>query len=124
MLALWSALFFLLAPHMHENHAMLALGLLAAAWAMGQKVGWQLSIATVIILGNCILHDHQLLRNLFPTWPEGWQTLILTPGQTVDNVSPLTIILAVTSLILAGFWTVKFLTAKKTAEEAGRVTSE
>jgi len=124
MLALWSALFFLLAPHLHENHAMLALGLLAAAWAIGQKVGWQLCIATVLILGNCVLHDHQLLRALFPNSSEGWQTLILTPGQTIDNTSPLTVVLTGSGLILTGFWALRFLTARKTLEETGRVTSE
>jgi Gpi18-like mannosyltransferase len=122
MLALWAAAFFLLAPHLHENHAMLALGLLAAAWALGQKVGWQLAIATVLILGNCVLHDHQLLRVLFPDSSTGWQTFILTPGQTIDNTSPLTVILTGSSLILYAYWAISFLARHN--DEPGRVTTE
>jgi dolichyl-phosphate-mannose-protein mannosyltransferase len=122
MLALWAAAFFLLAPHMHENHAMLALGLLAAAWALGQKVGWQLVIATALILGNCALHDHQLLRALFPNSLEGWQTLVLTSEQTIDNTSTLTVILAALSLILTTYWAIIFLFRK--SENLERITSE
>jgi Gpi18-like mannosyltransferase len=118
MLALWAAVFFLLAPHMHENHAMLALGLLAAAWALGQKVGWQLAIATVLILGNCALHDHQLLRALFPDSSQGWQELVLTPGLTTDNSSPLTVILAASSLILTGYWAISFLSGRVKLSES------
>ncbi len=124
MLALWAAVFFLLAPHMHENHAMLALGLLAMAWALGQKVGWQLGIATVLILGNCALHDHQLLRALFPDSSTGWQTIILMPGQTIDNSSPLTVVLTITGLILTAVWAILFLSSSKTPDKTERVSSE
>jgi dolichyl-phosphate-mannose-protein mannosyltransferase len=122
MLALWAVAFFLLAPHMHENHAMLALGLLAMAWALGQKVGWQFWIATVLILGNCVLHDHPLLRALFPNSSAGWQMLILTPGQTIDNMSPLTVVLAASGLALTAWWALHFLTRRK--DDTERVTTE
>jgi dolichyl-phosphate-mannose-protein mannosyltransferase len=119
MLALWAATFFLLAPHMHENHAMLALGLLAMAWAMGQKVVWQLSIATVLILGNCVLHDHVILRNLFPDGSGGMELLVLSAGQTIGNMSPLTVVLAIASLVLVSVWMVLFLSDKHETEPTG-----
>ena len=112
MLASWSGAVFLFMPYMHENHAMLALSLIMAAWALGRKLGWQLWLATVLILGNCILHDNMILRSSLAIDSSFWAKFIMLRGVDLDNVSLLTIVLSAASVILWMWWAGSFLWRK------------
>ncbi len=114
MLALWSGAVFLFSPYMHENHAMLALSLIMCAWAMGRKVGWQLWLATMLILSNCLLHDETILGGPFAGDGSFWTELVVLRGREQVNISPLTTVLAAASVILWMWWALSYLWRRKT----------
>ncbi len=116
MVALWALWFFLLAPQQHENHAMLALALLAAVWAAGRKVGWAFAAMSLFIPLNCLLHDERLLRVLFIQPTEGIAAWILTPGTFSNNFSPATALIALASLVVGVVWWVRYFGAVKVAQ--------
>ena len=116
MVVLWALWFFLLAPQQHENHAMMALALLAVIWAMGRKVGMAFAAMSLLIPLNCLLHDERLMRALFIQPTEGLAAWILTPGTYTNNFSPLTALVSLASLAVGIVWWVRYFWIRKAAQ--------
>jgi len=109
MMAVWSMLSFLFMPCMHENHAMPALALASCAWATGRKTGWVLSILTTLIVGNIILHDMPTMCFFAQYFTNDNYHWFFKPIESANNVSVLTLLFALVSVVFGFGWAIKFL---------------